>query len=297
MPITNKLRILKIIDEYGWAFDFIANEQSRYSKHIIKKCRVFDLVGAQWIIDFQPDIVYLPTVEIRPDDELEYIAKQFKKIGSLVVGGYAGEIPRRYRICDSVVSISANFTSKLELMYPDKKVIFLPEGIDDKFFVPATNESAFKVGWAGRLWEVKRPHLLDMLDFPVAKQSKHNSAYFVENKDQSEMLSFYHSLSVFVLTSKSECMPRVVLEAMACGIPVISTRVGSLPLVLPSEWLVPIFEEVDVIREINSRLHLLKDNPRLRTEVGKINRNIIEKKFSWSVVQPLWDSYFSSLKT
>ncbi len=48
-------------------------------------------------------------------------------------------------------------------------------------------------------------------------------------RNRREMLDFYHSLDVYVCASRTEGTPNPCLEAAACGLPVITTRVGNMP--------------------------------------------------------------------
>src|SRR5262249_45386977 len=49
---------------------------------------------------------------------------------------------------------------------------------------------------------------------------------------RSELATAYHALDLCLVTSRQEGGPKAVLEAMASGVPVVSTRVGQAPEVL-----------------------------------------------------------------
>ena len=44
-----------------------------------------------------------------------------------------------------------------------------------------------------------------------------------------DMPEYYNGIDIYVCTSRTEGTPNTVLEAMACGVPVISTDVGIVP--------------------------------------------------------------------
>lgn len=54
-------------------------------------------------------------------------------------------------------------------------------------------------------------------------------------RDAQEVASLMHQSRLLMMTSLSEGGPRVVLEALACGVPVLATPVGIVPDVLPPE--------------------------------------------------------------
>jgi glycosyltransferase involved in cell wall biosynthesis len=48
----------------------------------------------------------------------------------------------------------------------------------------------------------------------------------------AKLVEYYRAADVMVLASASEGMPNVVLEALACGMPVVATAVGGIPEIL-----------------------------------------------------------------
>ena len=312
----NTYKVAKVVDQLGWAYYFLDKEQQRYSKHAIsvQKHNEVRLDGLNAIYIHGPDI----------SPEALEICLKAKSKGVKVIGGHAGPVVNMptYPYLDLAVGISPQ-TFNFCVEHYDCPTVFLPEGIDTNFFRPTkrpqpiptlvkgkwrcANEKlplprlvkrnyqskvSLAVGWAGRRDDVKRLHLLEQLDYTVEIQSQHGPKYFVD-RTLDHMLRFYNSIDVLVMTSLSECMPRVVLEACACGIPVVCTDVGSIRMILDPEWIVPVNPEQTVVDEMNKRLYQLEDRE-LRSRVGLANRQRVDQTLSWQILSPYWDAAFAA---
>ncbi len=93
----------------------------------------------------------------------------------------------------------------------------------------------------------------------------------------------YNSADLMLYLSTYDACPLVVLEAMACGLPVISTRVGSVPYFLRGyeELMVEKFDDVETIADKVFRL--LNDKTSLDYYSRSLRQRVL-KDFSWKRV-------------
>ena len=68
----------------------------------------------------------------------------------------------------------------------------------------------------------------------VAKLALQERVFFMGNIQQHELPGYYACANLLVLASSREGMPNVLLEALACGTPVVATNVGGSPEVITS---------------------------------------------------------------
>jgi glycosyltransferase involved in cell wall biosynthesis len=180
----------------------------------------------------------------------------------------------------------------------------VPNGIDTARFRPDLEarrriraelgipEGAWVAGTVGRLATEKnqsllidaispmldpRRHLVIVGDGP-ARDALHaqaqgtmrpNLVHFTGARDDVEAL--LSAMDVFVLTSQSEGLPLVLLEAMAAGLPVLSTSVGGVPDLVEHEktgYLAPAGDRV----ALTSRLIWLSGRPQAALDTATAAR-------------------------
>jgi glycosyltransferase involved in cell wall biosynthesis len=103
---------------------------------------------------------------------------------------------------------------------------------------------------------------------------------FAGTQTGSELVDHYNASDVFVITSTYESFSFVVLEAMACELPVIATRVGRLPQSVDDGRTGLLVESGSVENLKASILELAEDKDR-RRDMGRCGREKVVKKHSW----------------
>jgi glycosyltransferase involved in cell wall biosynthesis len=104
---------------------------------------------------------------------------------------------------------------------------------------------------------------------------------FAGRQTGAQLVAHYNAADVFVLTSTYDNFPFVVLEAMACELPVIATRVGGLPQSV-DEGRTGLLVESGNVQELKSAILELANDDVRRREMGRQGRQKILQKHSWS---------------
>jgi len=107
-----------------------------------------------------------------------------------------------------------------------------------------------------------------------------SSVVFTGGVSNEELRALYHLADLFVYPTLADSLPLVVLEAMACGLPVVSTTVGGIPFAVRPEAgvLVPPGDVTAVSMAVND---LLAD-PSRRRAMGATARARVIETFRWS---------------
>lgn len=111
---------------------------------------------------------------------------------------------------------------------------------------------------------------------------------------QTDLPQVYAGLDILVLSSLFEGLPNVLLEAMACGKPVVATSVGGVPEVVEN-GITGLIVSPNNYRELAQSLKKLLENKSLRMRMGKNGRKRIERWFSSSLMLDRVERSFSSL--
>ncbi|GGI95563.1 glycosyl transferase [Halobellus salinus] len=227
------------------------------------------------------------------------------------------------RDADRVIAISDHAYEQLTTWYGlrEDEVEMIPHGVDTEWFYPreerhpAVDEEKTTLLYVGRLGARKGLDLAlralarvddEDVEFLIAGTGRHEEtlrelARELEIADQVRFLGYvgdeelpvlYSSADVFVLPSRYEGFGLVLLEAMACGTPVIGTDAGGIPTAIQDgeDGYVVSRDEVPIAEK-------LKEMIRDEKETQQIKNSARAKSRSWGqAVQRTIEVYGNHLK-
>lgn len=229
---------------------------------------------------------------------------------------YTGKMPLRRRIaCRILAEITTRLLTVSDASrqflasatgIPGRRIGVIPNGIDVDYFEPACPgrppEKRLIVGTAGSLKPIKNQAMLiravaelaakgmDM-ELLIAGSGPDASCLAQLSRDlnadshvqlvghQEDVPAFLRRLDVFVLPSDTEAHPISLLEAMACGLPCVATRVGGVEEVLDGGRVGMLIDPGDQ-KALEDALARLAGRPELRAELGKAARQRVCERYS-----------------
>ncbi len=231
----------------------------------------------------------------------------------IIVGNCRGGAPHRqherwlWPLADHIICNSQAEERILTGHYgiPGERVTVIPNGVDAEYFSPPPDKALGQkqvILSVGRLEPQKDHDTLLSAFRQVAEQepkaelwivgdgSRRDALQLQSNQlfqpgrvrllpGRPDLLPLLREAAVFVLSSRWEGLPNVVLEAMAAGLPVVATQVGGVPeVVLPGQtgWLAPPQDPPALAAAISAALAA----PETSAAFGANARRLVLEKFS-----------------
>lgn len=212
---------------------------------------------------------------------------------------------------DKIICYTQKEKDKLAdmLKIDSKKIAVIPNGVNTDLFHPNPNinrsntSNAITILWVGRFVRGKgveyiihaakimvkeNPDLKILLvgDGPskgkikglIEKFNLKENVKIKENIPNANMPEVYQKTDIFVLPSLNEGVPKTILEAMACGKPVVISEFPHLQELIKNSGLS--FPKGDVHALADKIMRLIRD-PELAKELGINGRKKILKDHSW----------------
>jgi glycosyltransferase involved in cell wall biosynthesis len=207
-------------------------------------------------------------------------------------------------------SSSVKTSLKKEYGLPSEVV---PTGVDTKFYTPAGDRprnARVRVLFVGALRPFKGPHLLvraaaqfSSADFVIVgdgimgaelearvQEEKLTNVEFARGLKPSALREQYRRADIFLFPSRWEGSPKVILEAAACGLPVIARRDYQPETVVDGQTGYLGGSDDELL----DHLRALIVSPELCRDMGRASRAHSER-FDWDPITRQWEEIFVRL--
>ena len=235
-----------------------------YLKKYVRFC---DIINVEWVY---PDCYVANKIAHKYGKKVVVVVHGNEAIGYFDAEGHKEKYITALQDADHVVAVSNDLKTKIIENYriSELKITVIPNGIDqNKFFVLPSSEARKRLNLQSpaqkicvciaRLSEEKALHIMieaiaisqDNLRLNIIGDGplKHNLKSLIQSLGLSDrvfligaiphnqIFLWLNAADFFCLSSVREGCPVVIHEALACGVPIISTDVGGIPDIVNSE--------------------------------------------------------------
>lgn len=127
---------------------------------------------------------------------------------------------------------------------------------------------------------------LEQLQQLAAQLQVQDRVCFLGRLERSDVVALYQQADVMLNTALVDNMPNSVLEALACGLPVVSTNVGGVPFLVEHEKTALLVEPGDAEAMAESLIALHTDSTRSE-RLSKSGQELVQR-FAWPEVKRQW---------
>ncbi len=230
------LRILSVENSLSWSWSFalLSLKRALDCYRFVRIQRVPKYNIAPDLIDFF-DVILLQnvdTLKLIDDNDSDNFKKVITRMGDIATD--KSKHGEQLKKVGAVVSTNKELHKVAESY--NKNAYMIPNGIDLDLFKPLpvnpyAKSKPFTIGFAGNIhgagqdykgWNIYSS-VLNSLYY-----CDHVEALFNHNQISHDKMPerFYHKLDCIILPSKGEGCSNVTMEALACGVPVLITKVG-----------------------------------------------------------------------
>lgn len=293
--------------------------------HSLRKLKDMDVVHVQWPIPnglgalFLKKIYGIPYINTIHGEEV-HLSKRYHMLFAL-----------RWLVNNSSQTITNSTATRkfcLQAGLDGEKTDVIPFGVDTDFFRPLDvykDENTFQILSVGYLIERKgfeyliraMPHVLKEHENAKLKivgsgplESKLKAVIYelglgdeveiVKNISDEELLMTYNSSDLFVLPSivdsqgNTEGLGVVLLEAMACKLPVIASNIGGITDIILNSETGLLFNEKDS-QNIAEKINFAIENELQMEKIATRGFKTIKLNFSWEKIADLYLNTYNLL--
>jgi glycosyltransferase involved in cell wall biosynthesis len=248
--------------------------------------------------------------------------------GSYEINNIFGRIGRLlmkvYKNIFDIVVVVSDFGKEIaiEFGFPEKKIIVIPNGVDLKLFKKLEKvelEGSPKILYVGYLIPLKRvdtiikafkkiltrhpnAHLYlvgdgperEKLDLLVSELKLNENVSFEGYVYGCDVYRYYSSCDLFILPSEKETFGIVLLEAMACKIPIIASQIPGFKDTLIEGKNCYLFKVGDY-EELAKKVIELLSNENTKNAFVTYNYNLVKNTFSWEKIVEDYIKLFDKL--